>query len=151
MYSKELYLEEIEKMEYSKNAELEKQLLFLFDVYEGNSECETIKEEVYKTLEMIFDNGFSSEIMLPISFIQSQIGTVLFDLLYNHQEQEYTVKEIVELLNCIGKYSRQYVSRILSEERQAGIINGTNKHGMWFYRHSDVMAFVQRRKEKTRK
>lgn len=60
-----------------------------------------------KILDDLFNNGYTQDILIPLSFLDTEIGKALGRVrFYMHKEKKYRVKDICDVTG----YSRQYIS-----------------------------------------
>lgn len=112
----------------------------LYQVYkmlDSNKEIEfdNIQSQIDDILEKLFKNQYSNELMIPYSFLNSEIGKVLFTIKYSNTEKVYTSTEVAEMLGC----SLQYIAKLVKEDK----LKGHKKTGRNYFFESDVIKFME--------
>lgn len=115
----------------------------IIDCYEhaaGNKSIKNPKEVVNKVLKELFKTNFSEEILIPLSFHNTQLAKVLFSILYGIESKIYLMSEVVELTG----FSRQY----LGQEAKDGNILGTKCKGSWTFEKEEVNRYLSKKGKK---
>lgn len=133
MYSKNCFDEAIEKYDQ----QIQKELHFLYNCYMGkeNLKRSELKAAIKQVVTSIFGKGFSKEIMIPYSFIDSIVGKVLMDLLFNDKPIEFALYDIAYLYGL--------KNQDIYNDLRKGLIKGVMKHNMWFITEREVQRYIK--------
>ncbi|MGL5381740.1 helix-turn-helix domain-containing protein [Clostridium sp.] len=112
----------------------------LYQVYklldsDNEIQFDNIQSQIEEILEILFKNQYSNELMIPYSFLNSEIGKVLFTIKYSNTEKVFTSSEVAEMLGC----SLQYIAKLVKE----GKLKGQKKSGRNYFFESDVVKFME--------
>lgn len=115
---KEEYLEEVESIhKLDKNAKFRKKMDEAYELSNNITKLNDVQKEraqvlVRELLEFFFVDEFSESYSVPIEFIESDIGKMLFGLKFGVPEREYTATEvtaIMDITRALISYDRKHV------------------------------------------
>jgi len=139
MFDKTRYFQQAEKiLQLNKNLAIE-DFIKLYDMansYENysNRDCAELADKI---ISYTFSNGVSSEIMIPWSFFNTDLGLVILKAKYGYSNMPYFISDIVELTG----FSKQYIAR----EASKGNIKGIKKDGTWIFAPDDVNEYLEKK------
>lgn len=121
MIDEKLLEEEIKKL----NKQIQQQIEEIYSLYKnpkGNNETITLK--IKKVLEELFKMPYGNAV-IPIEFLDSEIGKLLFTLRYSNAERLYSTQQVAEIWGV----SPQYISKLANEGK---IPPGIQAKGRYF-------------------
>lgn len=152
MKNKNDYIAEVHK--YEKNKIVYDKLLELGKIYFDTNPTNIInKQEIYKLSSTIIDELFNpmnlySEALIPISFMKSTVGKVLFEVI--NDNRTITINELIEMSKTTENpkgYSYQYINK----EIKIGRLSATQCNGRWEIEYEDAIKFLEKKKSSSKK
>ncbi|WP_315069315.1 hypothetical protein [uncultured Clostridium sp.] len=142
------YSEEIEQYKSKKNIYAE--LTELKDCYLGANSKNRSEEEIYKIAISMLAKLFNplqlySEPIIPLSFLETNIGKTLLSIINENENRVLTIKDIVEMSKTQNNkkgYSYQYINKEIKEGR----LTATMYNGRWQITYEDAITFLKKKK-----
>lgn len=139
--NKRRYLKEVEKIHKLRdNAELRAKMDQAYDLY--NKIHKLTKEEkdrshklVREILEGFFKDQFTESYSIPIEFIESEIGRILFSLKFGIAEREYTASEVTAIMDI--------TRALISHDRKNRNLKSTEKGRNTFILESELIKYMK--------
>lgn len=138
--SRTKFLNEVKKSNFDEN--IKKDLISIYEHLLGNEKIENIEILVDQTIKKLFPAVYSTDNMIPYSFVSTSIGTVLFTALFK-EDKLLTVNEVME----ISGFTRQYIT----QEIKAGNLNAEKISSVWKLREKEVYDYLESKKKKKEK
>jgi hypothetical protein len=141
MYIPEKKVFDIEVAEI-KDKKIQILLMQLYDHLLGKISLPNAKPLCLEVLANLFTPKYTTEVLIPLSFHDSTIATVIYSILYGTDEKTYTVNDIIERTKTKNKpkgLSKQY----LKQEINAGNLKGQKKNGYWSFDESQVNEYLK--------
>ncbi len=138
-----------EKNQYNQEVErfddkIQKDLLDLYDHLLGVKEIKSVQRFAKALLVTMFTPQYSAEASIPLKFLDTGIGKVMFTILFGVAEKMYTINDIVQM--SISEDRPKGVSKAwLNKEIKNGILKGTYQSGIWVFTQSQVDDYLARR------
>lgn len=144
MLSKSKYFRQVEEIESRNNIDRSKYQL-LFDIAVGNDKLSEGPKVADEILESIFGVPVYKELLIPISFYESEIGKAILIVKFGiYNDETYISDDIVDLTG----YSLQYIYK----EAQCGNIKGEQRKKVWLFKGKDVDEYMEKKgKRKSKK
>lgn len=136
---KNIYLNEVYKF---NSAELKDKLTNLYDHLQGVIHLEDANTVVKEVISELFNTSYSKDVLIPLNFLESSVGVVLFKIMYGMNDKLYTVKELIELTKNPEKpngYTRQYIKA----EIDRGNLKATLKNNNYFIEESEANRYLK--------
>lgn len=125
----------------------------LFELYDhilGTRKIKNAQKMVRTILSEIFTAQYSNETNIPLKFLDTSIGKVLFTIMFGMEERIYTVNDIIQM--TVSESKEKGVSRAwLAKEIKEGSLVGTFSNGRWIFNESQVDDYLELRGYKNSK
>jgi hypothetical protein len=132
---KSKYFEQVEQLVTNKSIPFENFSKLYEIASSDNSNNADSSFIVDKIVNLIFYSGYGSEVTIPWSFFDTEIGKALLYVKYNLNIQDiYFVNDIADVTG----FSKQYIVR----EASAGRIKGIKRGGNWVFLKDDVNNYL---------
>lgn len=135
---KDVFMNEINTI---PNIETRDKLEMLYDHLKGYKNIDTPNNLVKEVINKLFISPFNDKALIPMEFIESPIGVVLFSILFGMKEKTYTIQDLVEFTKTPEKpngFTKQYIGL----EIQAGNLKATKINNRWTFQESDVTEWL---------
>lgn len=138
-----------EKIQYEQEAarfndQISSKLYELYDHLLGTKKIKNAKMAVKSILSEMFKTQYSSETNIPLKFLDTSVGKVLFGILFGTDEKMYIVNDIIQL--TVSDKRPKGVSRAwLAKEIKEGYLKGTYQNGRWTFTESEVDEYLELR------
>lgn len=140
MVSRDRYLEEVEKINGKDDPELRTKVDKVYEMYsriqhlniEEKEKAHTLVREI---LEKVFKAPFSQSYSIPIEFIESDLGEILFSLKFGISQREYTASEITAIMNVTRS--------LISYDKKHSGIKATTRGKNTFMHESELIKYMK--------
>lgn len=140
----EIYFKEVESIKiFKRNKALRKKMDEIYNFYNRISELSEEEKHraqvlVRELLENIFKNEFSNTYYIPIEFIESSLGHIIFGLKFGVRENEYTATDVSAIMDI----TRALVSYDSTNNRLRTFKIGNNT----IILESDLISYMESKK-----
>ncbi|MBN1040256.1 hypothetical protein DVW12_16330 [Clostridium botulinum] len=141
------YIEEVNA--YKSKGIIYDKLIALKDSYLDTNYLNKTEEEIYYLALNIIEELFNplqiyKEPLIPLSFLQSNIGKTLLDVINVSDNRVISINDVVEMskteTNKKG-YSYQYINK----EIKSGKLKGIKHNGNWQIQYKDAVKFLEKK------
>lgn len=142
---KSVFIKEVEEITDSK--ETREKLIKLYDHSTGYEKTNNANKLIHEVLKELFGDKFSADPVIPYKFLGTNIAKVVFSIMYNLNENLYSMEDLIELAKAEIRpegYTRQY----LGQEIRDGKLKGTKKGKVWWFTEEEVREYFDKKKAK---
>lgn len=136
--SKKIFMKEVNRI---KNEEIRIKLSNIYDHLTGVNKLDNAKEVINEILESMFCLSKDVGILIPYSFLDSNIGRVLFSAFYGFNQSIYTINDIIDFTKSEKKpkgFTRQYIIKEINNGNIAGVFFNSN----WFFYEDEINRYL---------
>lgn len=141
MVSKHRYLEEVEKiLNGREDPALRTKIDEAYQMYSRIQDLSIEEKEkahtlVREILEKVFKAPFSNSYSVPIEFIESELGQILFSLKFGISQREYTSSEITAIMDVTRS--------LISYDKKHSGVKATTKGRNTVMHESELIKYMQ--------
>lgn len=141
-------LKETNQLNLSK--EVEDKIIQVYNFCKGfkETEIENIDEFIKDILKNIFNSNFTSDIMIPFDFINTNIGKILFYAKFGIEEELYSIKDLIELSKTPERpkgFTKQYIKQEIDAHR----LKAFKRSYRWYITKAEVNRFLEKKESKS--
>lgn len=141
------YIEEVKN--YENNISLYDKLLELKESYLDTNHLNKTEHEIYLLSINILEELFNplqlyNEPIIPLSFLQSNIGKTLLGIINDNNNRVLTIYDMVKMSKTKNNekgYSYQYINK----EIKVGRLKATKYNGSWQIEYEEAIKFLERK------
>lgn len=141
------YIEEVKN--YENNISLYDKLLELKESYLDTNHLNKTEHEIYLLSINILEELFNplqlyNEPIIPLSFLQSNIGKTLLGIINDNNNRVLTIYDVVKMSKTKNNekgYSYQYINK----EIKVGRLKATKYNGSWQIEYEEAIKFMERK------
>ncbi|HBJ1651997.1 hypothetical protein HYH38_16235 [Clostridium botulinum] len=145
MFNVKDYIDGIEK--YKDNIAIYNKLIELKNIYLDINHLNKTQQEIYALALEIVEDLFNplqiyKEPIIPLSFLQSNIGKILLDVINGSYNRMISINDVVEMSKT-EKNKKGYSYQYINKEIKAGKLRGIKHNGSWQIQYKDAVKFLE--------
>jgi len=135
---KDTFMNEVNNIE---NDDIKNNLVIIYNHLMKYKKYEKIGGITKEVLKQLFENKFTPQVLIPLEFLDTAIGKVIFTAMFNYSDRTYTVRELIEFTKTPEKPKGLSKAQI-SQDFASGKLKGEKKGNRLIFTESQVNDYL---------